>query len=139
MISETMLGGMVTLRPFVPARDYANSLAFYQRLGFTAWSLGERMAHMQMGRSNGAFCFLLQGDHAQDWTEHFAMHFLVDQLDPWWKHLTSLNLEEDFGVAAPIAPRMEPWGLRVAYFWDPAGVLWHLAEDVPPAESGPAA
>jgi len=23
---------------------------------------------------------------------------------------------------------MQPWGLRVAYVYDPTGVLWHVAE-----------
>ena len=26
---------------------------------------------------------------------------------------------------------MQPWGLRVAYLFDPAGVLWHIAERRP--------
>jgi hypothetical protein len=27
------------------------------------------------------------------------------------------------------APTLQPWGLVVAYVWDPSGVLWHIAEE----------
>jgi hypothetical protein len=40
-----------------------------------------------------------------------------------------------FGVKAPAPPRAEPWGLTIAYVFDPSGVLWHFAqptEDVVP-------
>jgi uncharacterized glyoxalase superfamily protein PhnB len=26
---------------------------------------------------------------------------------------------------------MQPWGLRVAYLFDPAGLLWHVAQRRP--------
>jgi uncharacterized glyoxalase superfamily protein PhnB len=39
-----------------------------------------------------------------------------------------LDLPERFGVPAPRAPAVQPWGLRIAYVVDPAGVLWHVAE-----------
>jgi hypothetical protein len=42
--------------------------------------------------------------------------------------LVALDLPGRFGVQAPKAPVMQPWGLRVAYVFDPCGVLWHVAE-----------
>jgi hypothetical protein len=53
---------------------------------------------------------------------------MVDELDVWWQHLQSLDLPDRFDVAARKAPVMQPWGLRVAYVYDPSGVLWHVAE-----------
>ena len=41
---------------------------------------------------------------------------------------TRADLAARFGVQAPKAPAMQPWGLRVAYVVDPSGVLWHFAQ-----------
>jgi uncharacterized glyoxalase superfamily protein PhnB len=56
------------------------------------------------------------------------MHVLVDDLHAWWQHINSLDLANQFGVSLPAPPRVEPWGLTVAYVFDPSGVLWHFAE-----------
>jgi hypothetical protein len=51
------------------------------------------------------------------------MQLMVDDLNAWWAHLSALDLESEFGMAAPHAPEMQPWGLRIAYIVDPAGVV----------------
>ena len=60
-------------------------------------------------------------------------HWMVDDLDAWWAKIERLDLPARFGVPPPKPPAMQPWGLRVAYVVDPAGVLWHLAQR-PPGE-----
>ena len=56
------------------------------------------------------------------------MQLMVDDLDRWWARIESLKLAENYDVPLPKAPALQPWGLRVAYVIDPAGVLWHIAE-----------
>jgi uncharacterized glyoxalase superfamily protein PhnB len=56
------------------------------------------------------------------------MQLMVDDLDAWWHHIIALDLPVKFGVRPPKAPALQPWGLRVAYVFDPSGVLWHIAE-----------
>jgi uncharacterized glyoxalase superfamily protein PhnB len=56
------------------------------------------------------------------------MQLMVDDLDAWWVHIVSLDLPGKFGVRAPAPPEMQPWGLRLAYVFDPSGVLWHVAQ-----------
>jgi hypothetical protein len=48
------------------------------------------------------------------------MQLMVDDLDAWWAHIESLDLSRSFAVAPPKPPKMQPWGLRVAYVCD----LW---------------
>ncbi|HUD27420.1 MAG TPA: VOC family protein [Novosphingobium sp.] len=128
MISDTMRDGLMALRPAVPARDFARSRAFYEQLGFSVWPIGDALCHVQIGECDGLFCFLLQDAYTAEWAENSMLLLTVQALDPWWEHVSSLGLPQAFGVPAPIAPRVEPWGLRTAYFHDPSGVLWHLAE-----------
>jgi hypothetical protein len=109
------------IRAFLPTRDFDVSKRFYEALGFTK-ILDSEVAIFE-GESGG---FLLQRRWVQEWAENCMMQLLVDDLDAWWERLQSLDLPGRFGVPAPRAPAMQPWGLRVAYVIDPGGVLWHI-------------
>lgn len=109
-------------RPFVPAKDFALSKRFYEALGFKKLFDGE-VAIFSVGSTS----FILQNYYQKEWAENFMMQLAVEDLDGWWAHVVSLDLAAKFGVQAPKAPAMQPWGLRVAYVVDPSGVLWHFA------------
>lgn len=113
-------------RPFLPAKDFELSKAFYEALGFEK-ILDASVAIFRVGAGE----FLLQPYYQKDWAENFMMQLMVDDLDGWWTHIASLDLPGRFGVNAPKAPAVQPWGLRVAYVTDPSGVLWHVAQRRP--------
>jgi len=116
---------IVALRPFVPAKNFETSLRFYGDLGFAAYRLGDSLASMRLG----PFAFLLQDFDAEGFAANFMMHMLVNDLEIWWRRIEGLDLAARYGVKAPIAPALQPWGLRVAYVFDPSGVLWHVAQN----------
>jgi len=118
--------GTELVRPFVPAKDFDLSRRFYEALGFEKLLDGEVII-FRLGQSG----FLLQRYYQKDWAENFMFQLMVDDLDAWWAHIQSLDLPTRFGVAAPKPPAMQPWGLRVAYVFDPSGVLWHVAQRRP--------
>jgi len=115
--------GTELARPFMPTQDFDVSKGFYEALGFTKVLDGE-VAIFDAG-SGG---FILQRGYQKEWAENFMMQLMVDDLDVWWAHIESLDLPGRFAVQAPKPPAMQPWGLRVAYVFDPCGVLWHVAE-----------
>lgn len=119
---------VIALRPFVPAKDFNTSLRFYTDVGFSIHRLGDELASMQLG----PFAFLLQFYDREDFAEHFMMHLLVKDVGAWWARIAALDLAGRYGVHLPAAPALQPWGLVVAYVWDPAGVLWHIAEQRDP-------
>lgn len=121
--------GAATPRPFVPAKDFALSKRFYETLGFAKTLDDPGVAIFEVGTGS----FILQNHFQQQWADNFMMQLLVDDLDAWWAHVQALDLPASFGVRPPVAPAMQPWGMRVAYVFDPCGVLWHLAEDSPGA------
>jgi catechol 2,3-dioxygenase-like lactoylglutathione lyase family enzyme len=125
MLDHQLAAGIVALRPFLPAKDFQISKNFYTDLGFEVVPLGDKLASVSIGR----FAFLLQDYFVQDWADNFVMHMQVTNLDRWWEAVSRLGLEARYQVRAPRPPKLEPWGLRVAYLFDPAGVLWHFAED----------
>jgi catechol 2,3-dioxygenase-like lactoylglutathione lyase family enzyme len=115
--------GTERMRPFVPARDFDLSKRFYEALGFEKVLDGEVAI---FNTASGGF--ILQRYYQKDWAENFMMQLMVDDLDAWWVHLGALDLPAKFGVQPPKPPAMQPWGLRIAYVFDPSGVLWHVAE-----------
>lgn len=112
-----------TMRPFVPAKDFDLSRRFYEDFGFASRPLGDALIEMRLGR----YSFLLQRYYVEEWAGNFVMHLLVSDVDLWWRHLSALDLGSRYQVRAPTAPKLESWGLRVAYVVDPSGVLWHVA------------
>lgn len=122
--------GTEAARPFLPAQDFAVSKAFYERLGFTKLLDGDVAIF-----AVGAGAFILQNYYQKHWAENCMMQLMVDDLDAWWAHIGTLDLPGAFGCQPPRAPAMQSWGLRVAYVFDPCGVLWHIAERRPDAAS----
>jgi len=119
-----LISGIRSFRPFLPAKEFQTSLRFYEAIGFQAHKLGNTLAELSLG----AHAFLLQGNYVKEWAENTVMHVLVNDVHAWWQHFDSLDLPDQFGVSPPAPPRVEPWGLTVAYVFDPTGVLWHFAE-----------
>jgi catechol 2,3-dioxygenase-like lactoylglutathione lyase family enzyme len=118
-----VLEGSETARPFLPAKDFALSKSFYEKLGFRKL-LDDDVAIFGIGASS----FILQNCFEENLAGHWMMQLMVDNLDLWWERIARLDLSATFGVDSPRPPALQPWGLRVAYVVDPSGVLWHIAE-----------
>jgi catechol 2,3-dioxygenase-like lactoylglutathione lyase family enzyme len=125
--NEQLALEVVALRPFLPAKNFGESLRFYTDLGFRAQRLGPPLASMHLG----PFAFLLQANDDPTAAANLVMHLLVSDVAAWWARIANLGLAARYGVQEPRAPTSEPWGLTVAYIWDPSGVLWHIAQEAP--------
>jgi catechol 2,3-dioxygenase-like lactoylglutathione lyase family enzyme len=119
--------GTELVRAFLPTRDLERSKRFYVALGFDLLLEDDEVVIFAAG-SGG---LLLQRHFHEDWAANCMMRLMVDDLDAWWDHIERLGLVASFGVSAPTPPAVQPWGLRIAYVVDPAGVLWHVAERRP--------
>ncbi len=119
----TIPSGTEAARPFVPAKDFAVSRAFYEALGFEKL-LDSDVAIFGVGSTS----FILQNFYQEEYAGNFMMQLMVDDLDQWWAHIESLDLPGRFDVRPPTAPAVQSWGLRISYVVDPSGVLWHVAE-----------
>lgn len=101
----TLPTGTELARPFVPAKDFARSKAFYEALGFETLLDGE-VAIFGIGASS----FILQNYYQEEWANNFMVRLMVDDLDAWWRHIEALDLPGSFGVPAPRPPAVQPWG-----------------------------
>ena len=113
---------IVALRPFVPAKNFAVSHAFYEALGFSTLHRDDSVAILQLG----GISFILQNFYVEAFAANFMMQLMVRDVDAFWASLDLPARLAGFDVKTPIPPTMQPWGLRVGYIFDPTSVLWHV-------------
>ena len=77
---------VVEVKAFVPARDFALSMAFYQALGVTRASVFDDSAYFHCGESS----FLMQDFFVREHAENFQMHLLVENVDAWHEKATAV-------------------------------------------------
>ena len=112
------------IKAFVPARDFARSMAFYQALGFTLASNFDGIAFFHCGDAS----FLLQDFYLREHADNFQMHLQVADVNAW--HAQARPVAEHYGVAIG-EPEDQPWGMRDFTLFDPSGVLWRIAQNLP--------
>jgi uncharacterized glyoxalase superfamily protein PhnB len=112
------------IKAFVPAKDFALSMAFYEALGFTLASVDDGIGYFHFGDSS----FLLQDFFVQAHADNFQMHLLVENVDAW--HAQAKPVAERFGVKIG-EPQDQPWRMRDFTLFDPSGVLWRIGQNTP--------
>jgi len=118
----------VEIKAFVPATDFELSKQFYSALGFEIpWS-SEDLAYVRHGNTS----FLLQAFNDPAFIKNFQMHLLVENVNDWHARVLASGVVERFSVRVD-APQDQPWGMRDFPLFDPSGVLWRVAQNIPSA------
>ena len=117
---------VVEIKAFVPARDFALSMAFYQAVGFTLASSEDGIAYFHCGDTS----FLLQDFYVPEHAHNFQMHLLVENVDDWHRHIMAEDITGRFDVKVG-EPADQPWAMRDFTLFDPSGVLWRIGQNIP--------
>ena len=116
----------VEIKAFVPAADFRLSKTFYVELGFEIpWS-SEDLAYVRHGETS----FLLQAFNEPGFIKNFQMHLLVENVDDWHAQVVSSGVAARYGVKVG-EPQDQPWAMRDFTLFDPSGVLWRVAQNIP--------
>jgi hypothetical protein len=116
----------IEIKAFVPAADFKTSKQFYLALGFEIpWS-SEGLAYVRHGETS----FLLQAFNEPEFIKNFQMHLLVENVDDWHAHILAADLAARFSVKVG-EPVDQPWAMRDFTLFDPSGVLWRIAQNIP--------
>lgn len=116
---------VIDVRAWVPARDWAVSRAFYLALGWReVWSDGAGLALLDLADRR----FMLQAYYVREWAENSMLTVEVTDAAAWHDHVASVLADGSYGDARVAAPKLEDWGAKVTYVWDPSGVLLHFTE-----------
>jgi catechol 2,3-dioxygenase-like lactoylglutathione lyase family enzyme len=116
----------IETKAFVPAIDFEASKQFYLALGFEVPWCSEDLAYVRHGNTS----FLLQAFNEPAFAANFQMHLLVENVDDWHVHVLASGVVARFGVAVG-QPEDQPWAMRDFTLFDPSGVLWRIAQNIP--------
>jgi hypothetical protein len=116
------------IKAFVRAADFLLSIQFYLAIGFEIpWS-SDDLAYVRHGETS----FLLQAFDHPKFCRNFQMHLLLEGVDDWYAQIQSSGIIERFCIRIG-APQDQPWGMRDFTLFDPSGVLWRIAQNLPVA------
>lgn len=89
----------IEMKAFVPARDLAQSIAFYEALGFAVTMESDDLAYVQHGKT----AFLLSQFYLREHAENFVMHLLVENADDWHRSVEASGVVDRFSVRVSTA------------------------------------
>jgi len=116
----------IETKAFVPATDFEMSKQFYRALGFEIpWS-AQDLAYIRHGNTS----FLLQAFNEPAFAANYQMHLLVENVDDWHTHVLASGVAARFGLQVG-EPENRPWAMRDFTLFDPSGVLWRIAQNIP--------
>jgi hypothetical protein len=118
----------VEIKAFVPAADFELSKQFYMALGFEIPWTSEDLAYVRYGDTS----FLLQAFNHPQFIKNFQMHLLVEHVDDWYANIQRSGIVEKFDIRVG-ALQDQSWGMRDFTLFDPSGVLWRMAQNLPAA------
>ncbi len=113
------------LRPFIPARDFKQSRAFYAGLGWETRDVGPGLALVTLADQQH---FYIQDYYLKEMAENSMLHVTVEDAQAWFEHVSSVLGENDFPEARVQPPKPQPYGAIVTFVHDPTGVLLHLCQ-----------
>jgi hypothetical protein len=119
------------IKPFIGSRDYDESKAFYQAIGWEMTFDSQDICEMRLG---GNF-FYLQRYYDRKWCENSMLHITVEDAHSWYERVKLVLDERKFGAARVDPPREQSYGALVTFVWDPVGVLLHFAQPSKPEVS----
>jgi len=118
-----MMRKIISIRPFIGAKDFQISRRFYRELGFEETELSPQMSVFKRNE----LAFYLQNAFVQNWINNTMIFLEVEDLDEYYRYLVSLDLSSRFEGVRLKPIRNDSWG-RECFLHDPSGVLWHVGE-----------
>lgn len=111
------------MRPFIGAKDFTVSRAFYRDLGFEEVILEHNFSVFK----KDGLAFYLQDYYAKDWVDNTMIFLEVEDVNAVWDELVALDLPAKYPGARITPIRHEDWGSE-CFLHDPSGILWHFGK-----------
>lgn len=112
-----------SIRPFIGAKDYEVSRAFYRDLGFDEVALSVKMCLFKTDNIG----FYLQDAFLKDWIDNTMIFVEVEDVTCYYNELNALNLPSKYENVRLIPIRTNDWGSE-CFLHDPSGILWHFGQ-----------
>lgn len=122
-----MSQNIISIRPFVGAKNFTVSRNFYTDLGFHESVLSHNMSYF----SKQSIGFYLQDAYVKDWIDNTMVFLEVENVDQYWEGIQALNLPGKYNGVRLVPIRHEKWG-KEFFLHDPSGILWHFGQFAKP-------
>ncbi len=120
------------LRPFIPARDFAQCKRFYASLGWETKDVADGLALVRLADEQH---FYLQDYYLKEVAENCMLHLTVEDAQVWYQHVSSVLRTEAQPEARVQPPTLQPYGALVTFMHDPSGVLLHFCQWLTPSHA----
>lgn len=111
----------LSIRPFIGAKNFELSRAFYKDLGFEEHIINSTLSVFQYANMS----FYLQNAYVKDWIDNTMVFLEVDNVQSFWEDLLAMKLTEKYPMVRLVPPKQLDWGTE-CFVHDPSGVLWHF-------------
>lgn len=112
-----------SIRPFIGAKNFEQSRAFYRDLGFEEKALDNQISVFKTAN----LAFYLQNAYVKDWVDNTMIFLEVDNVNRFYNELFALNLPQKYEGVKVTPIRQYDWGSE-CFLHDPSGILWHFGE-----------
>jgi len=119
-----MQSAFKNIQTFIGAKNYNESRAFYQTLGFKEVILSDEMSLFKV---NEDLAFYLQDYYVKEWINNSMMFMEVENVDACWEELLATKLDQQYKNVRFTPIKTFAHG-RQCFMHDPSGVLWHFCE-----------
>jgi hypothetical protein len=82
-----------SIRPFSGAKNYQESIRFYEELGFDVDPLGSQMSVVNV---NEELSFYLQNAYVKDWVDNTMLFLEIEDLQTYLEAIKILGLPDKF-------------------------------------------
>jgi len=113
-----------SIRSFIGAKNYQESIRFYQILGFDVNAVSHTMSLVKV---NDELAFYLQDAYVKDWIENTMIFMEVEELESYWEAVKVLGLTDKFPEVKLSKIKHDTWGNEF-FLHDPSGNLWHIGK-----------
>ncbi|AGC76639.1 glyoxalase/bleomycin resistance protein/dioxygenase [Nonlabens dokdonensis DSW-6] len=114
---------VLSIKPFIGARDFKESRAFYKEVGFEEVITSETMSYFKIGK----FGFYLQDAYVKDWVDNSMLFLEVKDVDSFREAVLDKNLTDRFLTVRISKIHYNGWGDEF-FVHDPSGILWHIGK-----------
>lgn len=111
----------LSTRPFIGAKNFTVSRAFYEAIGFEVKQVGQGLCLC----TSQNIQFYLQDAYVRDWIDNTMIFIEVADVDQCYQDLAALELDKNFENARLTPICHENWGSE-CFLHDPSGILWHF-------------
>jgi len=113
-----------SIRPFIGAKNFNESKAFYKDLGFEELVLFHNMSYFKIDDNLG---FYLQDANVKDWIDNSMIFVEVEDLKSYLSAIEAKKLTKKYPKVKLSKIVENDWGNEF-FLHDPSGILWHFGK-----------